>query len=60
MSVVFPGYSLVSSTNKTDRHDITERLLKMALNTINPSQPTIKGMLSKFELDLCIAVKYVV
>jgi hypothetical protein len=23
-------------------------------------QPTIKGMLSKFELDLCIAVKYVV
>jgi hypothetical protein len=26
----------VSSTNKTDRHDITEILLKMALNTINP------------------------
>ena len=25
----------VSSTNKTDRHDITEILLKMALNTIN-------------------------
>ena len=24
----------VSSTNKTDRHDITEILLKMALNTI--------------------------
>jgi hypothetical protein len=29
----------VSSTNKTDRHDITEILLKVALNTIN--QPTI-------------------
>jgi len=28
-----PG-SPVSSTNKTDRHDITEILLKMALNTI--------------------------
>ena len=28
----------VSSTNKTDRHDITEILLKVALNTIN--QPT--------------------
>ena len=28
----------VSSTNKTDRHDITEKLLKVALNTIN--QPT--------------------
>jgi hypothetical protein len=27
-----PGSS-VSSTNKTDRHDITERLLKVALNT---------------------------
>ena len=25
----------VSSTNKTDRHDITEMLFKMALNTIN-------------------------
>jgi hypothetical protein len=29
-----PGAS-VSSTNKTDRHDITEILLKVALNTIN-------------------------
>jgi hypothetical protein len=28
----------VSITNKTDRHDITEVLLKVALNTIN--QPT--------------------
>ena len=27
--------TLVSSTNKTDRHDITEILLKVALNTIN-------------------------
>jgi hypothetical protein len=26
---------VVSSTNKTDRHDITEILLKVALNTIN-------------------------
>jgi hypothetical protein len=25
----------VSSTNKTDHHDITEILLKVALNTIN-------------------------
>jgi hypothetical protein len=29
----------VSSTNKTDHHDITEILLKVALTTIN--QPTI-------------------
>jgi len=32
--VVFSG----SSTNKTDRHDITEILLKMTLNTIKPNQ----------------------
>jgi hypothetical protein len=29
--------ALVSSTNKTDRHNITEMLLKVALNTINPN-----------------------
>jgi len=32
-SVVFPG-TPVSSTNKTDRHDIAEILLKVALHTI--------------------------
>ena len=31
---------VVSSPNKTDRHDITEILLNVALNTINP-KPTI-------------------
>jgi hypothetical protein len=29
-------FSAVFSTNKTDRHDITEILLKVALNTIKP------------------------
>jgi hypothetical protein len=29
----FSPDTLVSSTNKTDRHDITEILLKMAFNT---------------------------
>ena len=28
----------VTSTNKTDHHDITEILLKVAINTINPNQ----------------------
>ena len=48
MSVIATGrwfYSgtPVSSTNKTDRHDITEILLKVVLNTINqPNQPLIK------------------
>ena len=32
-----PG-TTVSSNNKTDRHDITELLLKVALSTINPNQ----------------------
>jgi hypothetical protein len=32
-----PG-TQVSSTNKTDRHDITEILLKVALNTINQTK----------------------
>ena len=36
-SVVFSGYcrTLVCTTNKTDHHNITEILLKVALNTIN-------------------------
>jgi hypothetical protein len=29
----------VSSTNKTDCYDITEKLLKVALNTINQTKP---------------------
>jgi len=34
---------LVSSTNKTDSHDITEILLKLALNTIlSPSKTRIR------------------
>ncbi len=32
ISIISPGPP-VSSTNKTDRHDITEILLKVALNT---------------------------
>ena len=31
----------VSSTNKTDHHDITEILLKVALNTINHTKQTV-------------------
>jgi hypothetical protein len=31
----------VSSTNKTDRHDKTEILLKVALNTINQTKPDL-------------------
>ena len=38
----FPQDTPVSSTNKTDRHDITEILLKVALNTINHKPPNSK------------------
>ena len=31
-------FTPVSSTNKSDRHNITEILLKVALNTIKPNQ----------------------
>ena len=32
----------VSSTNKTDHHNITEILLRVALNTINKTKPNLK------------------
>jgi hypothetical protein len=35
-NIPIPG-TLVSSTNKTDCHDITEILLKVVLNTITPN-----------------------
>jgi len=41
-----PG-SPVSSSNKTDRHDITEILLKVALNTINQPEGVIRRRKSK-------------
>jgi hypothetical protein len=34
---------VVSSTNKTDRHDITEVLLKVALNTIKQTKKQLTG-----------------
>jgi hypothetical protein len=36
-SVILSSGTLVSSTNKTDRHDITEIVLKVALSLINPT-----------------------
>ena len=38
----------VSSTNKTNRHDVAELLLKVALNTMNqPNQPTNNILLKR-------------
>ena len=39
----YPG-TPVSSTNKTDRHDITEILLKVALYTINQAKPNLQSL----------------
>ena len=40
----------VSSINKTDRYDITEILLKVALNTIKPNQ-TESNFLNDYDDD---------
>jgi hypothetical protein len=37
----------VSSTNKTDRHDIAEIFLKVALNTLTPNSPWIVNIIFK-------------
>jgi hypothetical protein len=43
-------FSQVSSTNKTDHHDITEALLKVALNTI------ILTLYISIDIHICICV----
>jgi hypothetical protein len=49
---VICGTSVVSSTNKTDCHDITEILLKVALNTIILTLTLIsKGNIVKLNLQ---------
>jgi len=48
----FPPGTLISSTNKTDSRDITEILLKVALNTINQTKPTINLIFSFFKGSL--------
>jgi hypothetical protein len=45
----------VSSTNKTDRHDITEILLKVALNTI---KQTYKQNIAKQNCELSIRFSF--
>jgi hypothetical protein len=51
----------VSSTNKSDRHDITEILLKVALNTIKQTSNKylIQHYVIKFVSDLRLVIKFV-
>jgi len=50
----------VSSTNKTDRHDITEILLKVALNTIKQTNNIVLAdricLLSLYNINLPFTV----
>jgi hypothetical protein len=50
--------SVVFSTNKTDCHDNTEILLKVALNTIN--QPTNQRKLSSYGIRIYIYYSYAI
>jgi hypothetical protein len=54
---ILKRFTLVSSTNKTDRHDITEILLKVALNTKtmtpNSRWPSRQVLLYFLNLTLC-------
>jgi hypothetical protein len=53
---MFPPGPPVSSTNKADRYDITEILLKVALNTINHTfnKLMLRGDCGFFEILLAL------
>ena len=56
--MVFSG-TPVSSTNKTDRHDLTEILLKVALNTITLTL-TLLVLVDGKNSNIIIAIKLLV
>jgi len=55
----FSSGTPVSSTNKTDRHDITEILLKVALSTIKPNQTNHRSHCWKILLAFSFYLYYV-
>jgi hypothetical protein len=53
--------TLVSSTNKTDRHDITEILLKVALKTLLPmTSKHLSGPVSFIDFLLEMSLKFAI
>jgi hypothetical protein len=55
---VFSPGTPVSSTNKTDRHDITEILLKVELNTINLNPYYREHCIIAYYREHCIIAYY--
>ena len=51
--------SPISSVNKTDRHDITEILLKVALNTITLT-PNIRSMISLYYITGLVSSVFII
>jgi len=49
---------MVFSTNNTDRHDIIELLLKVELNTINPTSTLIDVYDNKVYVYFCKYILY--
>jgi hypothetical protein len=52
----FSPDTLVFSTNKTDSHDITELMLKMALNTAWPIVKVLFWLVQLFLIHMCITI----
>jgi hypothetical protein len=55
----FSPDTLVSSTNKTDHHNIAEILLKVALNTINQTKPLTDATFNNISAMLWWSVLFV-
>jgi hypothetical protein len=51
------GKCYITSTNKTDRQDITEIFLKVALNTINLIQTISKGVVFSNKIEVLLRNK---
>ena len=54
---VFFSSTLVSSTSKTDRHDITEILLKVALNTVTLTISRKASYITLNKIVKCIIIQ---
>jgi hypothetical protein len=52
----FSTGTVVSSTNKTDRHDMTEILLKFVLNTMTLTPPLLKNIVYRIPRGTFLAI----